>query len=179
VHLAEDSVLEYIPDHVIPHPGSSLNQSISVDMRAGSSAIILDAFSVGRVARDEMWLFEELTTDLAISLDGQPHCRDRIRLQPEVWTPSGLGGLEGAAYAATMVLCADRRLDWHGTANAFTSWFAEDRNSVGAASALTNGGCLLRYFTRSAHGLNQATRTLWAMARRDLLGQPPLDLRKG
>ena len=78
-----------------------------------------------------------------------------------------------------MVLCADSRVDWPGTADAFTSWFAEDPNSVGAASALANGGCLLRYYTRSAHCLNQVTRTLWTMARRDLLGQPPLDLRKG
>ena len=179
VHLAEDAVLEYIPDHVIPHPGSSLNQSLSVNMGAGSRAIILDGFSVGRVARDERWLFKELTTELVVSRPGQPVCRDRIRIQPEAWTPSGLGGLEGAAYAATMLLCADCSLDWHRTANTFTNWFVEDRNSVGAASALAKGGCLLRYYTRSAHCLDLVTRTLWAMARWALLGQPPLDLRKG
>ncbi len=179
VHLAKDAVLEYVPDHVIPHPGSSLDQSLSVNMGPGRRAIILDGFSVGRVAREERWLFKELTTELVVSRSGQPVCRDRIRIQPEAWTPSGLGGLEGAAYAATMLLCADRRLDWHGTANTFTSWFVEDRNSVGAASALANGGCLLRYYTSSAHSLNQVTRALWEIARHALLGQPLLDLRKG
>ena len=43
-----------------------------------------------------------------------------------------------------MVLCVDGGLDWQGTADTFTSWFAEDLSSVGAVSALANGGCLLR-----------------------------------
>ena len=172
VQLAEDAVLEYLPDHVIPHPGSGLSQSLSVNMAEGSRAIILDGFSVGRVARGEKWLFKELTTELLANRSGQPVCRDRIRIQPEYWVPSGLGGLEGAFYTATMLLCADKSLAWNETANTFTSWFAEDRNSVGAASALANGGCLLRYYTRSAHCLDQLTRTLWAMARLALLGLP-------
>ena len=171
--------MEYVPDHVIPHPGSSLDQSLSVNMGPGSRAIILDGFAAGRVAREERWLFKELATELKVSRSGQPVCRDRIRIQPGAWTPSDLGGMEGAAYVATMLLCADRDFDWHGTADTFTSWFVEDQDSVGAASSLANGGCLLRYYTHSAQYLNQVTRTLWAMARRTLLDQPPLDLRKG
>ncbi len=179
VHLAEDAVLEYVPDHLIPHPGSSLNQLLSVNMQAGSRAIVLDGFSVGRVARGERWLFENLTTELAVMRSGQLICRDRIRIQPEAWTPSGLGGLENASYVATMLLCGERGFDWHGTASMFTDWFADDPDSVGAASPLANGGCLLRYYTHSAHCLKQVTHKLWAMARHTLLDQPPLDLRKG
>ena len=178
INLAEDAVLEYLPDHIIPHPGSFLDQSLSVNLGAGSRAIILDGFAIGRIAREEMWLFKELKTELTVSRCGQAIFRDRIRIRPEAWTPSGLGGMEGAAYAATMLLCGGD-LDWNETADTFTEWFLEDSNSVGAASAIANGGCLLRYQTSSAHCLNQATRALWAMARHTLLGQPPLDLRKG
>ena len=178
INLAEDAVLEYLPDHIIPHPGSSLDQLLSVNLRAGSRAIILDGFAVGRVARQEMWLFEELKTELLVSRDGQPIFRDRIRIRPGAWTPSGLGGMEGAAYAATMLLCGGSDLDWNETADAFTGWFLEDSNSVGAASAIANGGCLLRYQTHSAHCLTQTTRALWAKARHTLLGQPSLELRK-
>jgi urease accessory protein len=182
INLAEDAVLEYLPDHIIPHPGASLDQTLSVNMGPGSRAIILDGFAVGRIAREEMWLFKELKTELTVSRSGQPIFRDRIRIRPEAWTPSGLGGMEGAAYAATMLLCGDGDLDWldwNETADTFTGWFLEDSNSIGAASAIANGGCLLRYQTHSAHCLTQATRALWAMARQMLLGQPPLDLRKG
>lgn len=179
VNLAEDAVLEYVPDHVIPHPGSSLDQSLAVEMGPRSRAIILDSFSVGRVAREERWLFKALATELLVTRSGQPICRDRIRIQPESWIPSGQGGMESATYAATMLLCADSNFDWDGTASTFTSWFLGDHDSTGAASALANGGCLLRYQTNSANCLNQVTRSLWAMARQVLLDQPPLDLRKG
>ncbi len=64
-------------------------------------------------------------------------------------------------------------------ANTFNSWFSEVGSSVGAASVLTNGGRQIRYYTDSAHGLNQATSAFSAMARRGVLGLPPLDLRKG
>jgi urease accessory protein len=178
IRLAEGAVMEYLPDHVIPHPGASLVQFLSVEMEPGSRAIVLDAFSVGRVARGERWLFKELTTEVLISRSGQPVCRDRICIQPESWVPSGLGGMQGASYASTMLLCADGPFDWYDIAGTFTDWFANNQDSTGAASALANGGCLIRYYTHSAQCLKQATRTLWAMARRELLNHPPLDLRR-
>jgi urease accessory protein len=177
IHLAEDAVLEYLPDHVIPHPGASLIQSLSIDMEPGSRAIVLDAFSVGLVARGERWLFKELTTEVLISRSGQPVCRDRICIQPDSWIPSGLGGMEGASYSATMLLCADGTLDWHDIAGTFTTCFSDTQGATGAASALANGGCLIRYYTHSAQCLKEITRTLWAMARCALLDGPPLVLR--
>ena len=65
------------------------------------------------------------------------------------------------------------------TATAINSWFSEVRSSVGATSVLTNGGCLIRYYTDSVHWFNEATSAFSAMARRAVLGLPPLDLRKG
>jgi len=53
IHVGEDSTLEYLPDHVIPHAGSALRQSLRVEMERGSRAIILDSFAAGRVARGE------------------------------------------------------------------------------------------------------------------------------
>ena len=177
IHLAEDAVLEYLPDHVIPHPGASLVQSLSIDMEPGSSAIVQDAFSVGRVARGERWLFKELTTEVLISRSGQPVCRDRICIQPESWIPSGLGGMQGASYAATMLLCADASLDWPDIADTFTNCFTDNQDATGAASPVANGGCLIRYYTHSAQCLKQVTRALWATARCALLDGPPLVLR--
>ena len=177
IHLADDAVLEYLPDHVIPHPGASLVQSLSIDMEPGSRAIVLDVFSVGRVARGERWLFNELTTEVVISRSGQPVCRDRICIKPESWIPSGLGGMDGASYAATMLLCADGPLDWPDIAGTFTNSFSDNQDATGAASALANGGCLIRYYTQSAQCLKQVTRALWVTARCALLERPPLEMR--
>src|SRR5258706_3325431 len=51
IHLGEGSTLEYLPDHVIPHAGSALPQSLRVEMERGSRSTILDSFAAGRVAR--------------------------------------------------------------------------------------------------------------------------------
>ena len=45
IHLAEDAVLEYLPDHVIPHPGASLIQSLLlmiVNVRISLSSVKLN-----------------------------------------------------------------------------------------------------------------------------------------
>lgn len=179
VRLAKDSVLEYVPDHVIPHPGSAFRQSLTVNMEQGSRAIILDGFSVGRIARGEKWLFKEFSTNLEVNSSGRLLCRDRIRIQPDSWAPSGLGSLGSANYAATLLLCSDADIDWRGTANEFTGWFSDGGDAIGGASALANGGCLVRFYTESAHCLKQTVSSLWGMARLAILGEPPMDLRKG
>lgn len=178
VHVEEGGVLEYIPDHVIPHPGSSFSQSLTVNLEAGSRAIIFDGFSVGRIARNEKWRFKEFNTELEVNLRDRAVFRDRIKIQPDNWTPSQLGGSESANYVATMVVYADVDLDWQEMADGFTRVVSDDRDSVGAASTLSDGGCLVRYYTVSAHGLNKVTSRLWAMARRSLLDRPALELRK-
>ena len=179
VNLAENAVLEYLSDHVIPHPGAILDQSLSVNMGPGSRAIISDGFSTGRIARQEKWLFKTITTELLINRAGQPICRDRTQIWPEAWTPSRIGGLDGANYVATMPLCADSLVDWEQIAKTFTDRFEDGQDSAGGTSVLANGGYLLPYYTHTSHCLNQVTRTLWTKARLILLGQPRLDFRKG
>ena len=78
-----------------------------------------------------------------------------------------------------MLLWADDETDWAKTSSLFTAWFSKVNDAVGAATALTSGGCLIRYYTDSAHNLNEATKALWAIARRAILELSPLDLRKG
>jgi len=85
--------------------------------------------------------------------------------------------MERASYAATMLLCSDGPLVWPDIASTFTDCFSDNQDAPGAASALANGGCLIRYYTHSAQCLKQVTRTLWATARCALLDSPPLELR--
>src|ERR1700722_1771944 len=53
IHLEEGATLEYFPDHVIPHAGSSLRQSLRVEMARGSRMIFVDSLASGRVAHGE------------------------------------------------------------------------------------------------------------------------------
>ena len=177
IQVGKNAVLEYVPDHVIPHPGSCFSQSLIVKLAHGSRAIIFDGFSVGRIARDEKWCFTEFNTNLEVNLYDRLVFRDRIKIQPKNWTPSNLGSLESANYVGTILVYADAEVDWQEMAGTFDQALLGDSETVGAASTLSDGGCIVRYHTASANGLSKTFTKLWAMARSSLLDRPALELR--
>ncbi len=64
--------LEYVPDHLIPSPGARARQCTEVVLGPGATALILDAWSVGRPARGEAWDFAELDLGLACRMPMVP-----------------------------------------------------------------------------------------------------------
>lgn len=178
ISLGAGAFLEYLPDHVIPHPGSVFHQSVTVEMGPGSRAILSDALAIGRLARGERWAFSELVGRITVSRGGRPLFLDRVSLDPSRWIPRGLGGTEGFGYLATLALFADGFHAWESVVPALAGRLRELPSVTGGASLLARDGCLVRFLAASAHDLAQATRSLWTLARRLLLGRPALDLRK-
>ena len=178
IQLGEGAFLEYLPDHVIPHPGSAFHQSLSLEMAPGCRVILFDALSFGRLARGEQWNFRELMNQTIITMERQPIFLDRVRLAPEVWTPAGLGGVEGFGYLATFVLCADAHEDWEDLARALLERLDKTPSVSGGISPLSRGGYVMRFLAPSAYDLTQVAQDLWSIARQGLLGLPALDLRK-
>jgi urease accessory protein len=177
IGLGEGAILEYLPDHVIPHPDSVFHQSLTVTMGPGSRAILSDAFAIGRLAREERWEFIELVSRTTITRQGRPLFLDRIRLAPARGIPE-FGGMEGFGYLATLALFADGSERWENMVRALEEQLGEFPAVRGGASPTSGGGCLVRFLAPSAHDLGQATRGLWTLARRLLLDLPALDLRK-
>jgi urease accessory protein len=178
IALGEGAVLEYLPDHLIPYPGSILHQSLTVEMGPGSRAILADAIAVGRLCRGERWGFSELVSRISITAQGQPRFLDRIRLGSSKWLPEGLGGMEGLGYVATFGLFADSVSNWEKVLHALEEQLRELPSIVGGVSPLARGGCLIRLLAASAPDLSKALLALWALSRHLLLTLPPLDLRK-
>lgn len=178
ISLGEDAVLEHIPDHLIPHPGSALHQALNVEMGPGSRAIIFDAFAVGRLARGERWAFGEMVNRITVTRQGRPLFLERTRLVPGEQVPAGLGGMEGFGYLATLGLFADRFDRWEELAHALETQLSQPGSVWGGVSPVSRGGLIVRFLAASAPDLTRSTHALWTMARRLLLGLPPLDLRK-
>ncbi len=177
-HLGAGAVLEYLPDHLIPFPGSALRQSLAVELAEGSVAILLDAFAAGRVARGEAWRFAELEGALTVTDTRGLRFRDRFRLVPavhRVWA-AGCGGTEGMDYLATLLLCFDSEAAALNAA--LDGALAEVPGVRGGVSPLPRGGLLVRFLAHDAPALQAACRRLWTVARRALLDQDPPDLRK-
>ena len=94
IQLGEGATLEYFPDHVIPHVGSALRQSLRIEMARGSRAIILDSMASGRVAHGERWSFTEMDSRTEVFACGRPAYINRTRIVPanETARPAGMDG---------------------------------------------------------------------------------------
>lgn len=179
IRLGAGAIVEYIPDHVIPHPGSVFHQSLTVETGPGSRAIVSDAFAIGRLAREERWAFRELVSRITVTSSGRPLFLDRIRLEPSRRTTEGLGGMERFGYLGTIALFAGGFAGWESVIRALEARLAGWPSLRGGVSPLARGGCLVRFLAPSAYDLTEATGGLWTLARQLLLGLAPLDLRKG
>jgi urease accessory protein len=178
IHLDEGATLEYFPDHVIPHAGSALRQSLRIEMARGSRAIILDSMASGRVAHGERWSFTKMGSRTEVFSCGRPVYLNRMRIVPLTKRPDRLGWMEEFDYTSSLGLFADGFTRWKEVSVALNEELKSAPNVRGGASQLSQGGCVARFLARSASDMTLANKKLWDAARELLVGLPPFDQRK-
>lgn len=178
IQVADNSLLEYLPDHVIPYKGSRFRQSLRVDLGCKSRTIIWDALAAGRVACGELWEFHEIDSRIEILLRGRQAFLNRTWIHPAKLDPRRFGIAEGWNYLATLLLLADMSEDWKRIAAAMDTELENLPQVYGGTSALASSGCVVKLLARSAADLTSAQIALWTRARQLLFGAAPVCLRK-
>ena len=178
IHLGEGTTLEYFPDHVIPHVGSALRQSLRIELARGSRGIILDSMASGRVAHGERWSFMELDSRTEVIASGRPAYLNRTRIVPATNRPDRQGWMEEFDYMSCMGLFADGFTRWKEIVAALNEELKSVPEVRGGATLLSHGGCVARFLVRSASDMTLANKKLWDVARGQFAGLPPLDRRK-
>jgi urease accessory protein len=178
IQLGEAATLEYLPDHVIPHTGSALEQSLRVEMARGSRAILLDSFSAGRVARGERWTFSEVDSRTEVVVCGKPALLNRTKINPAAQQPKRIGLMEEFSYMACLSLFANEFADWPQVAARMHAELEKVPTVKGGVSPLSRGGCVVRYLAASASDLTRMNKKLWDRARELVLRLPAFDHRK-
>ena len=174
--LEADAALEYLPDHLIPSPGSRLRQTTEVLLAPGATFIGLDAWAVGRVARGERWRFDSLDSAFVVSDARGPLLRERAILTGAC-PRDGLAGTEGQDYVATFVAVAPSLDAWEGLAEELSAAVLGSPTRV-AVTPLSRGGLIARLLCPSAPALREAVDVLWTLSRLRVLGLNALCLRK-
>jgi len=176
--VGEGARLEYIPDHVIPSPGARLVQSVEVDLAPGASAVLCDAWAVGRAARGEAWRFDLLDSGTIVRDREGLLLKDRVALGGAAgW--SGLGAAEGMAYLATVACLSPAHVRFDELGYRLSKKLDERALDARAGVAvLARGGVVVRLLARSAPALQRAIDLVWTGCRDDLWGLGPLSLRK-
>jgi urease accessory protein len=98
--------LALVPDPIVCFSGARYAQSVEVQLDAGASLVLVDAFTAGRTAHGERWAFDHYKSQLRIDREGTTVLRDAVVLDPE---HGPIGGRMGRFDAfATLVVVGPR-----------------------------------------------------------------------
>ncbi|HZV75883.1 MAG TPA: urease accessory protein UreD [Conexibacter sp.] len=177
---AEDCLLEYLPDPIIPCAGSRSYHRTRVSIARGATAIVGETVRAGRLAHGERHAYDVLATDLEIRRpDGVPLVLDRIRLAPGE-RPGGLDGpgvLGGEDQLASLHVVSDRA-PATGIADALRAALRDAAVRWGVSVLPGDCGAWVRILGSSSPAVDRAMRDAWDGARRLLTGTPAPRLRK-
>ena len=173
--VAEGAVLEWVPDHTIPHTGAAFRQRLRAHVAPDATLIVADAFAVGRVARGERFRFRSLESALTVTDDEGWVLHDRFLLRGDPgW--AGLGFCEGAPYVATIAVVTPAPLE--KVVRAAVDTLGTVAGVRGGVGRLPRRGILVRCLAQTAPALGDAVRGVWAAVRDAAIGSGAPDLRK-
>src|SRR5256884_5737344 len=102
LRLGGGAILEWVPDHTIPFPGSAFCQAIDCELDDDATLILTDAFAAGRIARGEAWQFALLESAVTVRDRRGPILHDRFVLTAR-GAAQGLGFVEDHPYFGSFV----------------------------------------------------------------------------
>ena len=113
--LAEDALLEYVPDAIIPFAGANYYQQTAVRLSANAGLFWWEILAPGREASDEVFAFERVEMHSQLIANGELISVDRIRVEPGKQPVASPGRMGRYRYSATFYVCrvgADPRSGW-------------------------------------------------------------------
>lgn len=147
IAVAEDGLLEYVPDPIIPFAQSRFYQRTVIRLAAGAGLFWWDALAPGREAGGEVFAYEQVRMSCELWAQGCLIAAEAARVQPDtrpVHSPARLGAYR---YWASFYMCRV------GLEQQF--WVKAEQQLREAASALARPEeMLLSISTLPAHGLS-------------------------
>lgn len=106
--VSAGAYLEWTPEPLIPHAGSKLEQSLTIEVERGGELYSAEVITPGRVARGEVLQYERLEFRTRILIDGNCVARERLLLTPPEsnWLLRR-NGWEGAFVANIWIVTAE------------------------------------------------------------------------
>ena len=175
------SVLEYLPDPVVPFRGSRLFQRLCLTADQESTAIVGDTLLPGRVAHDEAHVYDLYWAETEVRRpDGSLLFADVLRLNPaKGQAPRSIGLLDAHDVIATLYVIT-AQVDPMTMVALLRRALAALPDVLVGVSELPNGcGAVVRLLGPTSKAVKAALRAAWHAARVALLGTPAPNLRKG
>lgn len=167
--LEDGAHLTFLPWLTIPFPGSRSGLRIDVRLGTGASLVAWDTLAVGRVARAERFLFDELRSDWRIEAPGGLLLHDRLAVRGDDRAEAGTL-LAGRTHLASLYVAGPDEATL--PVEAVREALGKDADLAGASRPDPT----LLVVRALGHGSDELERALWPIVglARDAAGAPAL-----
>lgn len=112
IKLAEDAVLEYLPDQLIAYQDASFGQETIVEMSQSSSLVMFEVITPGWSPEGELFQYENIRLRTEVHVDGVLAVLDNLSVQPSNQNIGSMLYLQDFTHVG-MLLAIDQRINTH------------------------------------------------------------------
>ena len=183
IHVAEDALLEYVPDPIIPFARARFCQRTTIELSPGAGLFWWEILAPGREAHGELFAYDSVELSMELLALKRPILCDHARLQPKKHLLESRARLGHYRYWATFYLCrvglepgfwldAEQRL--RNVAQEFDS----PGETLWGVSTLVAHGLVVRCVARQGHSILAGLREIWRAAKLLMYNREPIPPRK-
>jgi urease accessory protein len=175
ISVAENGLLEFVPDPLIPFAAARLRQNTSIHLAANAGLFWWDIVAPGREAHGELFAYERIELITKLLALGRWIAAEQVRIEPVkrgLASPERMGQYR---YWVTFYICRvgiDPKL-WleaeHHVRSA-ASGVSEPGTAVWGVSTLPAHGLVVRGLTLHGRDAISGVRMIWQEAKRLLFG---------
>jgi urease accessory protein len=170
ISIAEDGLVEYLPDQLIPFAGSCYRQETRIELGANAGVFWWETVAPGREASNEVFAYDLLQLKTWISALGQPIAIEHMRIEPSRRSMVSLARLGLYAYFSTFYICrvgleSSRWLELERLLGELAEQFSRPSRIVWGVSALRAHGVVVRALSTSGREITERLPDFWRVAK--------------
>jgi len=183
IKLADNSVMEYLPEHNVPFKGSRYLQQNNYYLEDSSKLIAWDIVTPGRKLCDEYFDFDFYFAETNLFIDGRRILCERTRLEPSINKEQFLhkylstGIYEGMDTAGTLIIYSQtdksRLMD-----QLYDDCFVEFPRILWGASIPCENLLVIKFLAENVLYMQDALAVVWNTVRKEILGKAAVKIRK-
>ena len=182
IRVADDAMLEYLPDVTIPFAGSRFSQKTNVSLAKNAGFIGWDMLAAGRIASGEEFEFDLYASEFSVYSNGRPIAIERYSLAPAIRDPTSVARWGRFRYLATLYVCHSgvTQSIWDRLESQLNEIACADTSEAArwGVSTLISGGIIIRGLTMEAHQALDGLHKFWGLAKQEIWGESAMAPRK-
>ena len=183
IKVADNGLLEYLPDQLIPFRGSRYIQETQIVLGANAGLFWWETLAPGREAHNEVFAYELLQLKTRISAEGRPLALEKMRLEPAKRSLFSLARFGPYRYLSSLYICRtgvgpERWLELERQLTQLVEESSLPAKIVWGVSPLRADGLLVRALSVKGRDIASGLPDFWRVAKHFLYNKQAVLPRK-